>query len=646
MSDFGFEQRWGEIVETLRGAGLDSLAAYVQDVSTAAHAAPLSVPVVGETGAGKSALVARILGVDTASTLPQDVVESTARAVAVKYAPAGYRAVVQADADGWHDCSGDDVRWDALVRGREPLALGSRLEVGLPSDELLAWNVSIVDTPGMNTDTPELESRAWASAAAAPVVIVTIPAGSAGRATDIDYLDSLGTNSASSVIVLTKVDQVPEGAAARIVTSFQDLLAKRGISPLAMVAASATGIGDDERWGIAELRRVLADVTGTRRDHLVAHHCGGRVAERLRGELSALRLARAALESEASTVQERIRSEASDIEADAADREAEFREAVETQQDRVRRLRAEAFNRMYEVGERILHTISEEIAPLHSRREVTRFADGPVRRHVLEWRAACIAAAEDRFAALEQAGAEVAKREASRRLAQQRIETDWLQALSQATGTRDTDREPAHVESLRSARADLLNQIEDLKAPAPASDLAGIEQALAAQQQKRDELVYEPQIDVKSLDQGKQQFAEAGRTLGMVADVALTLVPIPMGGKVGTALKNLPGGKTLVDGIGRYNTLIGRRDQWLQTLIAGKTDRPIVSQPNPSAEFRPGTTGGGRPRRVIEGSRKPVSGNLGSTPGNPCRRPDRSRQRNADRKSAGAPEVSGTQKTL
>lgn len=56
--DFGPEQRWREIVETLERAGLGGLAAYVHEVSTAAHAAPLSIPVVGETGSGKSTLVA------------------------------------------------------------------------------------------------------------------------------------------------------------------------------------------------------------------------------------------------------------------------------------------------------------------------------------------------------------------------------------------------------------------------------------------------------------------------------------------------------------------------------------------------------------------------------------------------------------
>ncbi len=486
------------------------------------------------------------------------------------------------DTDAWEDCSGDDERWDALVRGREPLANGSRLEVGVPSRELAAWNVSIVDTPGMNTDVPELEARAWAAAAAAPVVVVTIPAESAGRTTDIDCLDAMGANSASAVIVLTKVDQVPEGAAPRIVARFQELLGRRGISPLAIVAASATGTGDDERWGIAAVRRVLAEVTGARRNHLVAHHAGGSVTTKLRSELSALRLERAVLESEASAMQERGRGEVADIEADTADREAEFKQEIERLRDRGRRLRAEAFNGMYEVGERILQAISEEIAPLRTRQNVQRFADGPVRRHVLEWRAACIAAAEDGFAALEQAGSEAARQAASRHFEQQGIATDWLQALPETTGAHDSDREPGYVENLRRDRADLLNRIEDLKGQAPASDtLAEIEQALSAAKQERGELVYEPRMDVVRLDQGKQQFAEAGRVLGKIADVALIVTPIPIGGKFGMALKSLRGGQTLVRGIQRYNTLIGHRDRWLRSLLPTAPTRaaPPVDAP-------------------------------------------------------------------
>ena len=117
-------ERWRTIVETLDAARLDSLAAYVRDESNAAHAAPMSIPILGETGSGKSALVARIFGVDTPATFPQDILESTARPVEVKYATSNYRAVVHGDTDEWDECSEDDARWDALVRGQETIADG------------------------------------------------------------------------------------------------------------------------------------------------------------------------------------------------------------------------------------------------------------------------------------------------------------------------------------------------------------------------------------------------------------------------------------------------------------------------------------------------------------------------------------------
>ena len=105
MGGLSSMERWQKIVETLESSRLDSLAAYVHDESTAAHAAPMSIPIIGERGSGKSALVARIFGDDTAASFPQDVLESTARPVEVKYAPTGYRAVVHDDTGEWEECS-------------------------------------------------------------------------------------------------------------------------------------------------------------------------------------------------------------------------------------------------------------------------------------------------------------------------------------------------------------------------------------------------------------------------------------------------------------------------------------------------------------------------------------------------------------
>lgn len=92
----------------------------------------------------------------------------------------------------------------------------------------------------MNINTPELEGCAWAVAAPAPVVILAIPATATGRQTDIDYLESLGDNSASVVIVLTKADQLPSGGTDRVIDDFRNRLAERDISPLDILPTSST----------------------------------------------------------------------------------------------------------------------------------------------------------------------------------------------------------------------------------------------------------------------------------------------------------------------------------------------------------------------------------------------------------------------
>lgn len=575
MRELSSMERWGKIVETLDTAGLDSLAAYIRDESNTAHAAPLSIPIIGERGSGKSALVARIFGDDTAASFPQDVLESTARPVEVKYATTNYRALVHGDTGEWEECE-DDTRWDALVRGRETLSDGSRLEVGLRCEDLANWNASIVDTPGMNTNTPKLEGRAWAAAATAPVVILTIPSTSTGRRTDIDYLDSLGDNSASVVIVLTKTDQLnPDPLNLddrdRVIDAFHNRLSEHGISPLGILATSVKW--DDEQGGIVALRQVLSEATGARRDQLVANHVGGRVVAKIQNELSALLLKQTALESEALTIQEYGRVEERDIVAEGADQKADFGNAINTLKVRCKRLRLEAFNRMYEIGQVTLQTISDEIDLLQTREEVQRFSDGSIRRYVLQWRASCIAAAEDCLGELDQASVKIAKDVAAQHFEQIGMSTDWLQELPGGTASRRPAWDSTNIENLHRSRDDLLRQIEELQEDAPKSEaLEDVKRTLADTQAERNELVYVPQMDEIHLDQGKQEFRKAGKIIGLVADVALTLTPIPAG-KVGF-LKNLPKGAKIISGIKRYNKFIAGRDKWLKGLASGAKHLP------------------------------------------------------------------------
>ena len=586
MSGANSMEQWQKIVKTLDDAGLVDLAVYVCEESNTAHAAPMSIPIIGETGSGKSALVSRIFGDDTAANFPQDVLESTARPVEVKYSRSGYRAVVHDDTDEWEECE-DDARWDALVRGKETASDGSRLEVGLRCEDLATWNVIIVDTPGMNTSTLGLEGRAWATAATAPVVILAIPATSAGRKTDLDYLESLGKNSSNVVIVLTKADQLPSDSEGQIIDHFRNLLEERDISPLRILATSVM-IEDDERGGIETLRQVLSDVAGIRRDHLVAYHVGGRVATKIQSELSALLLKQSALESDTLTLQKHGRVEERDIVAEGADQEADFRNAIDTLKDRCKRLRLEAFNRMYEIGQDTLETISAEVNPLQTREEVQRFADGSIRRYVLQWREACIAVAEDRLGELDQAGVKIAKDVAARHFEQIGMSTDWLQGLPEGTITNRSDEDLADIENLRHSQKELLRQIGELQKQMPKAEaLEDVKQALADTQAERDELVHdhEPKMDKIHIDRGKESSRKVGKIVGMVADVALILAPIPVG-KVGF-LKKLPKGTKLINGMKKYNNLIAGRDKWLRDLVSGAKHLP-----NPLQKKLPAVSGG------------------------------------------------------
>ena len=575
MSETECLDRWREIEEVLIGGGLDELAAWVRKEAATAHAASLHIPIIGEIGSGKSALIAHLLGGDATASFPQDVLESTAHAVSVKHAGTGYRAVVNDGTGAWEECP-DDAQWNALVRGRDAIADGSRLEVGLPSPDLAHWNATLVDTPGMNTNTPDLEGRAWAAAATAPVVILAIPADAVGRRTDVDYLVSLGDNSSSVVIALTKVDHLPEGSEKRIVDDLVSRLRKRDIAPIAILPTSAEIPRDDQRSGIAKLRDVLGQITGERRARLVACHAGGRVAAHLRSERSALLLRKAALESDASTAQRRGEGEERDIAAHGVDQEEDVRVGAVMLKDRCERLRLESFNRMHDIGEEILAATSEEIERLPTQHDVQRFADGAVPRSVLQWRERSIAAAEERLAALDREVVEAARGVAAQHLEQMKVPTEWLQEVPVEAVLSRADHDAAALKDLQRSREELLRQMQELRERAPGGEeLEQMERTLARSRDERDALVYEPQMDAVRLDRGKRQLQDAGKTLGTLADVALTLAPIPVG-KLG-ALKGLPGGAKIMEGIQKYNSLIGARDRWLHALLPiGRTQHPAA----------------------------------------------------------------------
>ena len=577
MSETECLDRWREIEEVLIGGGLDELAAWVRKEAATAHAASLHIPIIGETGSGKSALIAHLLGGDATASFPQDVLESTAHAVSVKHGGTGYRAVVNDGTGAWEECP-DDAQWNALVRGRDAIADGSRLEVGLPSPDLAHWNATLVDTPGMNTNTPDLEGQAWAAAATAPVVILTIPADAVGRRTDVDYLVSLGDNSSSVVIALTKVDHLPEGSEQRIVDDLVSRLRERDIAPIAILPTSAAIPRDGQRSGIAKLRDVLGQITGERRARLVARHAGGRVAAHLRSERSALLMRKAAFESDASTAQRRGEGEERDVAAHGVDREEAVRVGSDMLKDRCERLRLESFNRMHDIGEEILAATSEEIERLPTRHDVQRFADGAVPRSVLQWRERCIAAAEERLAALDREVVEAARGVAAQHLEQMKVPTDWLQEVPAEAVLSRADHDAAALEDLQRSREELLRQMQELRERAPGGEeLEQIERTLARSRDERGALVYEPQMDAVRLDRGKRQLQDAGKTLGTLADVALTLAPIPVGGKLGVTLKGLPGGAKVMGGIKKYNSLIAGRDRWLHALLPiGRTQHPAA----------------------------------------------------------------------
>ena len=155
---------------------------------------------------------------------------------------------------------------------------------------------------------------------------------------------------------------------------------------------------------------------------------------------------------------------------------------------------------------------------------------------------------------------------------------DWLQELPEGTVSHRPAWDSTY-ENVQRSQEDLSRQVEELQKHAPTADeLEAIQQELSVAKEEREGLVYEPHMDEVHLDQGKGEIQEALRRLGQALDVALTLAPIPTGGKVGVFLKNLPKGKQIISGIKKYNKLISARDKLLIKAVSGVPELPKSMQ--------------------------------------------------------------------
>ena len=310
------------------------------------------------------------------------------------------------------------------------------------------------------------------------------------------------------------------------------------------------------------------------------------MAEKIQSELSALRLKQSALESESVTTREQGEITEGDIIAEGAEQEDALRKATNILKDCYKRLHIEAFNNMHEIGKKTLQTISDELAPLQTRDEIQHFADGSIRRYVLQWLEECMAATEDRLEELDQEGVQVAKDVVSQHFEQMDISVDWLKELPEGTVSRPVW--DSTYENVQRSQEELLSQIEELEKLAPTADaLETIRQELSAIKEERDGFTYEPKMVEISLDQGKKEIQKFFGGLGKTLDVALTLAPIPTGGKVGVILKNLPKGQQIISGINKYNKIIGARNKLLKKAVSRV---PLL--PKPMQEKLPTTPGG------------------------------------------------------
>ena len=566
---------WQAVATTLESAGLHEHAHHVLELRQRFRDVPLDICVVGETKAGKSTLLERLIGPVAQNSLPKDVVEATARSVTIRPSYARMMAAVGAGADQEIE---SEERWDALVRGAEPIPERAHLELGLQSDLLRAWNVHLEDTPGLNSSTPGLRDRTWTSCRKASVVLFAMPAFAIGRRTDLDFLDSLRMMVGNIYVVLTQIDKAgihsqEDPRLADLVRAAESALGKRGLATLGTLATSCKRDNDDEA-GITALRRTLTKATSDFRLDLVDRAMAVEVRQRLNATLRDLTLRRSLLEDEnRDAVREAIKA-LEESEQGLAAKKREVSAAIGRVENRAEVLRLEALAAASEAGSDVTRLVLRDLDSITNASEMESYLSAGLRVRLDAFRERCIAASQHGLEQLAADGEQTSADLLQELFGQNGFDKMWNPAFTSADDTNSQDAIPSddadpEMAALEQQREHLLQEIERLRGTGvDAETVASLREELKLAQDARADVVYEPVVKEVTLSQGKADFAEAGRVAGILGDIALTVAPIPVKGKFGAMLAKVPGGAKVVKGIEKYNSLIFRRDRALRSLVS------------------------------------------------------------------------------
>lgn len=569
---------WNETLQALRENGLSELSDALARDWMLSRDQRLQAPILGAMKAGKSSLLNALLGLEGDASLPQDVLQVNARPVYLSYEPILYQAISDQNAMALEPVNDRD-RWVGLVRGDLPLPADARLEMGVPSPWLEDLPLSLIDTPGINTPSEGYFEITWATVPDSHLAIFACQATQVGTESDRQFIEAVKRYAGGFIFVITQIDLVGarhwrDNEATRQVESLERVLAGLDIKPLAICPVS-TRIADPEASGLENLKAVVATLVAEKREQILFRVLANRAARTLGEAADNLASQRALLGETSQRGVEEFRLRRAELEARMMECQGEKHAEERKLRRRLEILQYETLDRISDLSSHVHERIQGQIDAIDDIDRLEKYLQTSLRAELDSWRAESLDILRDTLAQARGFSAESAEDRAQ--ALSEELSRTFDKPLSFApppvVEVPNSDRYEAIVKELEAQREQLQAEMTELQSAVGDDDrMYQLQASLETRVQELQAIVYVPQKKEVVLDRGRSVFEQFGQLLGKAGDIVLTLAPIPAG-KL-KFLKDLPGGVKMLQGIKRYNVIIGKKNALLKN-FAGSS--PVVS---------------------------------------------------------------------